>query len=77
MTKVKFTWQFKISDDNEFLEIYLNDGLNVMIEINHPSFHLHLSQKLSEILWHEHDCGTKTVVFGLDAIQKAESIKKS
>jgi hypothetical protein len=72
----KFTWHFKISADQEDLVIMLNGGVNVMIEINHETFHMHLAHKLNEILFHEHMYGTKTEILGMDAIQKAFELKK-
>jgi hypothetical protein len=46
MKKTTFNWMFKISEDQEDLVIMLNGGVNVMLEINHQTFHKHLADKL-------------------------------
>ena len=71
MVKVKFNWDFKISEDQEDLVISLNGGLNCLIEIHHENFMKHLAEKLAEIIHHEHVYGTKTDVSSMNAIYKA------
>jgi hypothetical protein len=55
MTKVKFNWEFKISEDQEDLIVLLNGGVNCMIEIKHETFHKHLADKFFEIMY-KNDC---------------------
>lgn len=74
MAKVKFKWQFEI-DEND-LVIKLNDGINTILDIQHETFHMHLANKLVEIMYHEKVMGTKTDVIGFDEIQKAYELKK-
>jgi hypothetical protein len=75
MKKVIFNWKFDISEDKEDLVVYLNGGVNVMIEIKHQTFYKHLADKLNEILHHEQAFGTKTNVRGFEAVQRAKAIK--
>jgi hypothetical protein len=71
MAKVKFNWSFRISNDQEDLEIWLNDGVNSLIEIKHETFMTHLANKLAEIIHHEHIHGTKTDISSMNAIYQA------
>lgn len=75
MVKTKFTWWFRISNDEKDLEIWLNDGVNSLIEINHENFHMHLSNKLQEILMFQHEVGNKTEVRGLYHIEQAKQMR--
>lgn len=75
MKKVIFNWKFKISDDQEDLEVYLNGGINVILEIKHQTFYKHLANKLNEILHHEQAFGTKTNVRGFSEVERAKAIK--
>ena len=75
MRKAQFNWEFKISEDQEDLIINLNGGCNVMLEIKHQTFHKHLADKLKEILHHEHAFGTKTIVTGFNAVERAKEIR--
>ena len=75
MTKVKFNWEFKISEDQEDLIVLLNGGVNCMIEIKHETFHKHLADKFFEIMYHEQELGTKTIVSKMQTIVKACEIK--
>ena len=57
---MKCNWAFKISWDQKYLEIHLNDGMNVMIEIQHENFHQFLAEKMTEIMVFEYQLGTRT-----------------
>ena len=68
---MKCNWAFKISWDQKYLEIHLNDGMNVMIEIQHENFHQFLAEKMTEIMVFEYQLGTRTRVKNLSEVLKA------
>jgi hypothetical protein len=74
-TKVKFNWWFRLSNDEKELEVWLNDGVNCLIDIHHESFDTHLANKLMEILVHEHEMGTKTEITGLYHVERAKILR--
>ena len=74
MAKVKFQWTFKIDMAERDLEIWLNDGVNCIIDIDHENYHMHLSNKLTEILYHEHVYGTKTCISKFENLEEANAM---
>lgn len=60
--KLKFEWEFKLSEDYNELEVWLNDSYSKGMDINHPSFYEHLSNALFEISLFQFMHGTKTNV---------------
>ena len=75
MAKVKFQWIFKLDAEEKELEIWLNDGVNCIILIHHENYHMHLANKLTEILYHEHVYGTKTCISKFQVLERANEIK--
>jgi hypothetical protein len=73
--KMKFEWWFRISNDEKELEVWLNDGVNCLIDIHHPTFFEHLANKLQEINVHQFEMGTKTEITGLWNVEKAKQIR--
>jgi hypothetical protein len=72
---MKFEWTFGISGDQKDLEISLNGGVNVILEIEHERFYQFLSEKLAEIMYFQHTVGRKTKIINAGAIQTALQIK--
>lgn len=66
-----------MSNDKKELEIYLNDNVNSILEIEHKNFNMHLAHKLHEILIHEHEVGTKTEVRGLGHVERAKEMNNA
>ena len=59
---MKFEWTFSISGDQKDLEISLNGGVNVLLEIEHEKFYQYLSEKMAEIWYFQHTLGTENKV---------------
>lgn len=74
MAKIKFRWELKVTEDEQYLEVYLNDGLNCRINIFHREFYENTLNVLQSIMYAEHEHFTKTEVLGLDQIEKARHI---
>jgi hypothetical protein len=72
---MKFEWAFSISGDQKDLEISLNGGVNVLLEIEHEKFYQYLSEKMAEIWYFQHTLGRKTKLVNVRAIQTALQIK--
>jgi hypothetical protein len=62
LAKVKFTWEFQVTEDKQFLDINLNGGLSRSLMIAHPSFYENIADLLTEINVFQFVHGTKTEI---------------
>jgi hypothetical protein len=61
MAKVKFKWTFNVAGENQ-VEVYLNNDINKIIFIEHPSFYENITDILTEINLFQFVHGTKTEI---------------
>jgi hypothetical protein len=79
MSKVKFDWMFRLSNDESELEVWLNDGVSKIIEINHQQFYTNVTDILTEINVFQFVHRTKTNITpkSFDVLRKAYQIHES